>query len=81
MTKLAQKLLREALGLTQEERAAVAAGLLASLDEAEEPETDVESAWAEEIQVRAQRVLSGEAEGKPWSELYSVLESGLSQKK
>ena len=46
MTSRTQQLLREALTLPAEERADVAAELLASLDEAESDMQDVETAWA-----------------------------------
>lgn len=50
-----------------EERADVAAELLASLGEPpgdDGPETAV--AWAAEIERRARRVLSGRSSGEPW---------------
>ena len=52
MTDRAQALLREALALPLEERADVAAELLASLDGAETDIADVEAAWAAEIDKR-----------------------------
>ncbi len=69
MTPRAQALLREALALPTEDRADVAAELLASLEEAppEDP-AEVEAAWAQEIERRARRVLSGESEGEPWED-------------
>jgi len=50
VTTHAQKLLEDALTLAPNDRAQLAAELLASLDE---NESDVESAWAAEIQRRA----------------------------
>jgi len=64
MNDRARTLLREALTLARDERADVAAELLASLDE--EPTEDpavVEAVWAKEIERRARRVLSGESSG------------------
>ena len=63
----AQTLLREALTLSIDERADVAAELLASLDDAaiEDPAA-VQAAWATEIERRARRVLTGESVGEPW---------------
>ena len=55
MTDRAQALLREALALPLEERANVAAELLASLDGAETDVADVEAAWAAEIEKRARQ--------------------------
>ena len=63
MTSRAQELLREALTLPSEERADVAAELLASLDDAETDGADIEAAWAAEIEKRARRVLAGESTG------------------
>ena len=63
-------MLREALALPAEERADVAAELLASLDE---PGTmdpaAVEAAWAREIERRARRVMAGESLGEPWEDV------------
>jgi len=53
MTSRAQELLREILNLPIEERASVAAELLASLDDdAPENAAEVEAAWAAEIERR-----------------------------
>jgi putative addiction module component (TIGR02574 family) len=70
MTSRAQELLREALTLPVEERADVAAELLASLEEspADDP-VEVEAAWAREIERRARRVMSGESTGEPWEDV------------
>lgn len=74
MTSRAEALLREALTLPTDERADVAAELLASLDDtpAEDP-AEVEAAWAKEIERRARRVMSGESAGQPWDEVRSRL--------
>jgi hypothetical protein len=54
MTDRAQQLLRQALTLPVNERADVAAELLASLDEASaQNPAEVEAAWAHEIERRA----------------------------
>ncbi len=70
MNDRAQTLLREALALSPDERADVAAELLASLDEppAEDPAA-VQAAWAKEIDRRARRVLAGESEGEAWEDV------------
>ena len=70
MSSRAQELLREALTLPIEERADVAAELLASLDEAppDDP-AEVEAAWAREIERRARRVMSGESAGEVWEDV------------
>ena len=69
MTSRAKAVLQEALTLQVDERASLAAELLASLDgaEAEDP-VAVEEAWAKEIERRARRVMSGESEGIPWEQ-------------
>lgn len=70
MTQRAQELLREVLALPAEERADVAAELLASLDEPNRDDpTAVQAAWAKEIERRARRVLAGESLGEPWDEV------------
>jgi len=70
MSDRAQTLLREALTLSLEERADVAAELLASLDEAAtENLAAVQAAWASEIERRARRVLTGESVGEPWEDV------------
>ena len=68
MTQRAQALLQEALALPAEERATVAAELLASLDAPPTEDAEaVRAAWAAEIERRARRVLGGESTGEPWA--------------
>ena len=70
MPSRAQALLRDALALPLDERADVAAELLASLDDAEaEHPDDVEAAWAADIERRARRVMSGQSAGVPWEDV------------
>ena len=78
MPSRAQELLRDALALPLDERADVAAELLASLDEAEaEHPADVEAAWAAEIERRARRVMSGQSAGVPWEDVRRRAEAEL----
>jgi putative addiction module component (TIGR02574 family) len=78
MSPRAQELLREALALPLNERADVAAQLLASLDDAKATDpAEVEAAWAEEIERRARRVMAGETAGVPWEDVRRRAESGL----
>ena len=77
MTDRAQEVLREALTLPVDQRADVAAELLASLDDADDDFTDVESAWAAEIEKRARRVLAGESQGVPWEDVRRRAEAEL----
>ncbi len=60
----AEQVLRDALELTAQDRAKLAAALLATLDEGEDD--DAGQAWAAEIERRAERVLSGSSQGAPW---------------
>lgn len=70
MTDRAQQLLREALSLRVDERADVAASLIASLDApATMDAAGVEEAWAREIERRARRVMAGESVGEPWEDV------------
>jgi putative addiction module component (TIGR02574 family) len=78
VTKGARQLLEDALKLELDERAALAAELIESLD----PETDedAEAAWAAEIERRAARARSGEDPGIPWSEVRERLQRGLAKR-
>lgn len=78
MTSRAQEVLREALSLPIDQRADVAAELLASLDDAgSEDVAEVEAAWAAEIQRRAHRVMAGESAGIPWEDVRRRAEAEL----
>ena len=81
MPSRAQKVLRDALALPLDERADVAAELLASLDEAavEQP-GDVEAAWATEIERRARRALADESGGVPWDDVRRRADAELRQR-
>jgi Putative addiction module component len=62
----ARTVLREALSLPDDDRADLAAELLASLDEVlDDPET-VETLWGEEFEERTKRGLSGEVAEEDW---------------
>ncbi|HEX6099521.1 MAG TPA: addiction module protein [Thermoanaerobaculia bacterium] len=63
MTTTAQKLFREALALAANDRAELAAQLLASLDDAE---SNVESAWAAEIERRAAEARQNPDDDMDW---------------
>lgn len=78
MTPRTRELLSEALTLPAEERADVAAELLASLDELlPDNEAAAEAAWATEIERRARRVMAGETAGEPWDEVRGRIARGL----
>ena len=55
-----------ALALSEEEREALVARLVESLDGP--PDADVERAWADEIARRLEDVRSGKEKGIPWEE-------------
>lgn len=74
MSKTAEDILSNAMRLSITERAELAAALLASLDG--EPDEAVESAWAAEIQRRVERIRSGAAKGRSWSDVRDRLEQG-----
>ena len=81
MTDRAQQLLREALMLPAEERADVAAELLASLDlPAATDAAGVEEAWAGEIERRARRAMTGESAGEPWEDVRARIARRLSER-
>lgn len=81
MTNRAQELLREALTLPVDERADVAAELLASLDEpATTDAAAVEAAWAREIERRARRVMAGESLGEPWDDVRARVARRLAER-
>jgi hypothetical protein len=69
MTPRGQDLLRDVLTLPEEERAGIAAELIASLEGQADNPTEVEAAWAIEIERRARRVLRGDSAGEAWSEV------------
>jgi putative addiction module component (TIGR02574 family) len=76
----AEAVLREPLTLPSQERAKVAAELLASLEET--PMADAEAvreAWAEELEHRARRAASGEDAGEPWEALRDRLRAKLAR--
>lgn len=78
MPSRAHDLLREALALPLDERADVAAELLASLDDAAaDRPADVEAAWTAEIERRARRALADESAGVPWDDVRRRAEAEL----
>jgi hypothetical protein len=75
MSGRAQKVLGEALDLTDEERAEVALELVASLDGPRD--ADAEDAWVAEIERRARRVSSDLDGGESWASARAEIESKL----
>ena len=60
-------ILKKALALPAEARAALAGSLLESLDE-HPPDAGVEAAWSEEIARRIKELDSGKVKPVPWAE-------------
>jgi putative addiction module component (TIGR02574 family) len=75
MSGRAQKVLDEALDLSDEERAEVALELVASLDGPTDP--GAEAAWAAEIDRRARRVHADPDGGQDWQSARAEIESKL----
>jgi putative addiction module component (TIGR02574 family) len=65
-------LLEQALGLPEHERAKIAARLLESLDE--EGQSDIDTAWAAEIERRCAAVDSGEMQTSDWKDVRARIE-------
>lgn len=72
-TELTQ-LFREALELTDNDRATLAGLLIESLEGT--PDPDVEEAWAKEAARRWREIESGEVKTIPWEEVKAKLLSG-----
>jgi putative addiction module component (TIGR02574 family) len=72
MSDNADRVLQEALQLSTEERARLAAELIASVDGG--PDEDAEAAWAAEIERRARRVLAGQSQGEDWEIVLARIE-------
>ena len=62
-----RQLFREALELTDSDRATLAGLLIESLEAP--PDADVESAWAEEAERRWQEIESGTVQTIPWEQI------------
>ena len=71
MARGTRELLSEALELPLDERAKIAAELLESLEEAE---TDVEEAWAHEIERRVAAARAGELASTNWRKVLDRVE-------
>jgi putative addiction module component (TIGR02574 family) len=66
MQRSAAEVLEAALALTEDERAQVAAKLVASLDGESDP--DAEAAWGEEIERRLARIEAGQSKNVSMAE-------------
>ena len=77
MSTSADSILGTALTLPSDERARIAAKLIASLDEGED--ANVEAAWATEIERRIAEIESGEAETVSWEEARARIQSKIAK--
>ncbi|TVR38727.1 MAG: hypothetical protein EA388_00165 [Nitriliruptor sp.] len=78
MTDHTQSLLREALSLSEQERADLVAELLVSLEgPADRDGAAVERAWGDELERRARRVLAGASHGEAWTHLRDRVRGAL----
>lgn len=77
MSTRADTILGTALALPPDERAWLAAELIASLEEGED--TGVEAAWAAEIEKRIAEVESGEARTVSWDEARERIRATLAK--
>ncbi len=75
MTKAAKAVLADALRLREEERAELAAEVLASLDGPAEP--DAEAAWETEIRRRIDAIDAGAMEFEPWGTVRQRIEKEI----
>lgn len=76
MTEEVADLLKKALALPVEARAALAGSLLDTLDET--VDDDVEASWEAEIASRIEQLDTGKAKTVPWTEVRRRLTSKLS---
>ena len=75
MGEAAKRLLHEALGLPTDERAELAAELIASLDGPADPEA--EAAWDVEIERRIAAIEAGTIRLEPWTEVKRRIEKEI----
>jgi len=78
MSRRVHDLYREAVELTESERAELAGLLLESLQT--EPDPDVEAAWAEEIERRVRDIDEGRVQTIPWEQVRAELHTRLAEK-
>lgn len=80
MTQATRELLERALKLSLTERAELVAGLVASLD-GDEPEDQVEAAWAAEIERRVRDMPAAGASLPTGGEVFARLRTHLSERR
>jgi putative addiction module component (TIGR02574 family) len=78
MARSIEELFREASDLPDRDRAQLAGMLIESLDH--ERDSDVEAAWAAEVEERVRQVDAGEVEMIPWEQVRAELFARLDVK-
>lgn len=73
------ELYREAVELTESERAELAGLLLESIES--EPDSGVEAAWAEEVERRVREIETGKVQTIPWQQVRADLHARLGHKR
>ena len=73
MTKIAEKLFREALGLSPNERVGLVEELLKSLDK---PDPNLDALWAKEAEDRLRAYRTGEIQSHSADEVFAELSRG-----
>lgn len=74
-------MLKDALGLSERERAEIAARLIASLDTASaQDSSDVRDAWAAEIQRRCEALDAGTASTTDWDDARRGIQAEIRRK-
>jgi putative addiction module component (TIGR02574 family) len=79
MARNVAELLREASQLPEADRAELAGRLLETLQS--EPDEDVETAWAEEVERRVRQIDSGEVKTIPWEKVRAKLYARLHEQR
>lgn len=79
MKRDAEAVLKEALGLSEADRADIAGVLLESIEPGEE--ADVEEAWRREVATRVAALDAGEVETIPWKDVRNRLLARLSERR
>lgn len=81
MTAMADKLLQEALALSERERADIAARLIESLDTVGEDEiAEIEAAWAAEIERRCIALDNGTTGTTAWEDVRRQIKAEILRK-
>jgi putative addiction module component (TIGR02574 family) len=81
MTAMADKLSQEALGLSEQERAEIAARLIESLDRVVEDEiAEIEGAWAAEIERRCAALGGGTTGTTAWEDVRRQIKAEILRK-